>query len=87
MFKIALMLEQADRTVLKTVDGKSYEFESRWEHYTKIGIKLLEVFMTKEEKLNLKKIRLATLEARGEKNIKCGGVLRKLRREIRNLEN
>lgn len=41
--------------------------------------------MTKEQKLVLKKNRLATLE-NSPKNTKCGGVVRKLRREIRNLE-
>ena len=41
--------------------------------------------MTKEQILVSKKARLATLE-QNPKNIKCTGVLRKLRREIRNLE-
>ena len=41
--------------------------------------------MTKEQILANKKARLATLE-QNPKNIKCTGVLRKLRREIRNLE-
>ena len=41
--------------------------------------------MTKEEILALKKNRLETLSNK-EKNVKSGGVLRKLRREIRNLE-
>lgn len=42
--------------------------------------------MTKEEILALKRNRLETLQNK-EKNTKCPGVLRKLRREIRNLEN
>lgn len=41
--------------------------------------------MTKEQTLALKKNRLATLEA-NPKNIKSGGVLRKLKRQIRNME-
>lgn len=41
--------------------------------------------MTKENILALKKSRLATLSV-SPKNIKSGGVVRKLRREIRNLE-
>lgn len=41
--------------------------------------------MTKDIVIAQKKNRLATLEANG-KNIKCGGVVRKLRRQIRNLE-
>ena len=41
--------------------------------------------MTKEQILQNKKVRLATLE-QNPKNIKCPGVLRKLRREVRNLE-
>jgi hypothetical protein len=41
--------------------------------------------MTKEQLLALKKNRLETL-SNSEKNIKSGGVLRKLKREIRNLE-
>lgn len=41
--------------------------------------------MTKEQLLALKKNRLETLSNK-EKNIKAGGVCRKLRREIRNLE-
>ena len=41
--------------------------------------------MTKEQILQNKKARLATLE-QSSKNIKCPGVLRKLRREVRNLE-
>lgn len=40
--------------------------------------------MTKEAILDLKKNRLATLDG-SPKNIKCPGVTRKLRREIRNL--
>ena len=41
--------------------------------------------MTKEEKLTLKKGRLERLK-NSEKNIKSGGVVRKLAREVRNLE-
>lgn len=41
--------------------------------------------MTKEAVIALKQNRLSTLEGT-PKNIKCPGVLRKLRREIRNLE-
>lgn len=42
--------------------------------------------MNKQDVLNLKKDRLQKLEANG-KNVKSGGTVRKLRREIRNLEN
>lgn len=41
--------------------------------------------MSKEQKLALMKNRLATLE-NSPKNLKCPGVVRKLRREIRNME-
>ena len=41
--------------------------------------------ITVEQKLALMKNRLATLEER-PKNIKCPGVVRKLRRVIRNME-
>ena len=41
--------------------------------------------MTKEQILQNKKARLAILE-QNPKNIKCPGVLRKLRREVRNRE-
>lgn len=41
--------------------------------------------MTNEQKLAIKKNRLAVLEG-SPKNIKCGGVVRKLRRQIRNME-
>jgi len=41
--------------------------------------------MTAEQKLVLKKVRLAKLEGT-PKNLKCPGVVRKLRREIRNAE-
>lgn len=41
--------------------------------------------MTKEQKLALMKNRLATL-ADSPKNLKCPGVVRKLRRQIRNME-
>lgn len=42
--------------------------------------------MTKEEKLALMKNRKNKLN-QSPKNIKCGGVLRKLTRQIRNAEN
>lgn len=42
--------------------------------------------MTKEQILTQKKARLALLEGT-PKNIKSGGVVRKLKRQIRNLEN
>lgn len=41
--------------------------------------------MTKEQKLALAKNRLARLEGT-PKNIKCPGVVRKLRRQVRNAE-
>lgn len=41
--------------------------------------------MNKEQKLALMKNRLTTLEGTS-KNVKCPGVVRALRREIRNLE-
>ncbi len=41
--------------------------------------------MTLEHTLALKKNRLSVLEANG-KNVKSGGVIRRLKREIRNLE-
>ena len=41
--------------------------------------------MNKEQKLALMKNRLTTLEGT-TKNVKCPGVIRALRREIRNLE-
>lgn len=41
--------------------------------------------MTREQKLAFMKNRLATLEGT-PKNIKCGGCVRKLRRQIRNME-
>lgn len=41
--------------------------------------------MTKEQKLALMKNRLSTLEG-SPKSIKCPGVVRKLRRQIRNME-
>lgn len=41
--------------------------------------------MTKEQILVLKKDRLQKLEG-SNKNIKCPGVLKRLRREIRNME-
>lgn len=41
--------------------------------------------ITREQKLAMKKNRLAVLESNG-KNIKSGGVVKRLRREIRNME-
>lgn len=41
--------------------------------------------MNRESKLALMKDRFARL-SRSEKNIKCGGVLGRLKRDIRNLE-
>jgi hypothetical protein len=41
--------------------------------------------MTKEQKLAFMKNRLSTLEG-SQKNLKCPGVVRKLRRQIRNME-
>lgn len=41
---------------------------------------------TIEQSINAKKNRLNKLIGRGERNVKCLGVVRKLRREIRNLE-
>ena len=41
--------------------------------------------MNKEQRLALMKNRLATLE-NSPKNIKCPGAVRKLRRQIRNME-
>ena len=41
--------------------------------------------MTKEQKLALMKNRLTTLEG-SPKNLKCPGAVRKLRRQIRNME-
>ena len=42
--------------------------------------------MIKKEKLALAENRLNVLLGRGDKNIKAGGVVRKLRREIRKLQ-
>jgi len=42
--------------------------------------------MNKESKLTIMKNRLSTLEGT-TKNIKCGGVVKALKREIRNLES
>lgn len=41
--------------------------------------------MTKEQKLAMMKSRLSVLE-QNPKNIKCPGVVKKLRRQIRNME-
>lgn len=43
--------------------------------------------MNSNDKLNLMKDRINKLENRSDKNIKCGGVLRKLRRQLRNMES
>lgn len=42
--------------------------------------------MTKEVKLAILKNRLSVLQSNG-KNIESGGVVRKLKRQIRNMEN
>lgn len=42
--------------------------------------------MNREDKLALMKNRYKVMAGRGDKNIKCGGVMRKLTRQIRNLE-
>ena len=42
--------------------------------------------MNSNDKLNLLKDRINKLENRNDKNIKAGGVLRKLRRQLRNAE-
>lgn len=42
--------------------------------------------MTKNEKISLLKNRIMVLEGRGDKNIKSGGCLRALKRELRYLE-
>ena len=41
---------------------------------------------TIEQSIAAKKNRLNKLIGRGDRNVKCPGVIRKLRREIRNLE-
>ena len=43
--------------------------------------------MNSNDKLNLMKDRINRLENRNDKNIKSGGVLRKLRRQLRNMES
>ena len=43
--------------------------------------------MNSNDKLNLMKDRINKLENRNDKNIKSGGVLRKLRRQLRNMES
>ena len=40
--------------------------------------------MTREQKRTLLENRIKVLEGRGDKNIKAGGVLRSLKRELRN---
>lgn len=42
--------------------------------------------MTNEQRLNALKVRLNILKGRGDKNLDCPGVLRKLNRKIRKLE-
>lgn len=42
--------------------------------------------MTKTDKINLIKARIKKMDG-SDKNIKCPGVLRSLRRELRNMEN
>ena len=42
--------------------------------------------LSKENKLMATQIRLDVLKGRGEKNAKCPGVVRKLTRKVRNLE-
>lgn len=42
--------------------------------------------MTIEQKICAKQNRLNNLIGRGDRNIKCPGVVRKLKREIRNLK-
>lgn len=44
-----------------------------------------EVKMTKEQKLALMKDRLAKLSG-SPKNVKCGGCIKKLKRQVRNME-
>lgn len=46
----------------------------------------MSVNLTREQKLQGYKIRLNILKGRGEKNIKCPGVTRKLQRRIVKLE-
>lgn len=41
---------------------------------------------TKEAKLQAYRNRIAVLKSRGDKNIKCPGVVRKLSRRVRKLE-
>lgn len=43
--------------------------------------------MTKEQKLASYQNRLNNLKGRGDKNIKCPGVVRKLNRKIMKLQN
>lgn len=43
--------------------------------------------LTKEQKLNGYQIRYNILKERGDKNIKCPGVVRKLKRKITKLQN
>ncbi len=44
------------------------------------------VNVSKEGKLLILKNRLHVLSGRGDKNLKCPGVVKKLKRQIRNLE-
>lgn len=41
--------------------------------------------MTREEKIAILQNRIAVMEGRGNKNIKCPGALKALKRELRNL--
>lgn len=43
--------------------------------------------MSNENKIMILKNRIAILEGRGDKNIKSQGVLKKLRRQLRNMSN
>lgn len=42
--------------------------------------------MTDIQKLAVMKDRLKQMQGRGDKNIKCGGCVKKLARQIRNME-
>lgn len=42
--------------------------------------------MMNKKKINALKVRIDRLESRGDKNLKCGGVLRKLKRKLLKLE-
>ena len=72
--------------LVDTQDSKScsreYGFDS---HQVHLFYERKVIHMTKETILAIKKNRLASLE-NNPKDIKCGGVVRRLRREVRNLE-